>query len=157
MKIALLRSFACVFALTACGPFTSQEEAALAAGSGGDGGTGALPDNPVTAPPNAPPSSSPDGGSTASADAGTTPAPQDLLAHDLHVTGLVASIVYAHKVTARDIRAGKVVVITDKELPKPGTKDIHDDVVSAAEAHVHDVDADWLDADILYVETIASK
>lgn len=129
--------------LAACGPFSTGDvpeatDTGASASPAADGGTV---------------STDPGDAGTAGGAAGA----QDLVAHDLHVTGFSASTIFAHHVHAHDIRCGQVVMVTDAELPKPGRQNIHGDVVVANEAHVHDIDAQWVQADVLYAVSIDSR
>src|SRR4051812_14930615 len=153
----------CALTAAACGPFASgempgDEEAASAgrdpsapdAGAfAGDAGSPGATDGGVAAGP-------PDAGGTP--DAGPAPRPRQVyLAHDLDVEGLRADVIWAHAVKAKELRCGEVIVVGDHDLPAPGPQNVSGGVISADEARVHDIHADWIEADTLYVRKLEVK
>jgi hypothetical protein len=103
------------------------------------------------------------GGSTGGQDAGTAQ-PVDagptqlLVVHDLHAGGLSASVVYAHEIRAKNARYGRLVNVCDCDLPEQGRQDLRETgTIEAQEVHAHDVDVDWLEADIVYTHSLKKK
>src|SRR4051812_49248721 len=78
-------------------------------------------------------------------------------AHDLKVDGIRADVIYAHRVKAKELRCGQVILASDDELPPAGTHDISAGVVSASELHVHDVEAGFIEAATLYAHELKLK
>jgi hypothetical protein len=138
----------------ACGPFTTGGSAS------DEGATTTTPADGGTAQSDAPQI---DGG-TSNGNAGPTDAGspdagsrQLFTAHDLRVEGLSGDVIYAHRIKAKEVCSDELVMIADSELPEAGDDDVHGGVISAAEVHVHDVEADWVHAGTLYVRKLETK
>jgi hypothetical protein len=133
----------------ACGPFTTGGSAS------DEGATTTTPADGGTAQSDAPQvDAGTSNGNGGSADAGSR---QLFTAHDLRVEGLSGDVIYAHRIKAKEVCSDEVVMIRDSELPEPGDDDVHGGVISAAEVHVHDVEADWVHAGTLYVRKLETK
>ena len=98
----------------------------------------------------------PDGGAP-QADAGAAggnaqnPPPQVLTVRNLKVDGVRASVIYARNLKSKSVRCGRVVTISESELPQAGNQDVKGGVVSAGEIHARDIDADSVEAATCYV------
>ena len=169
----------CLLLLFSCGPYVASDgEASPAASPGsaapGDGGSAAQgSDGTATqdgggAPAAQEGGSAPaaqDGGSAQAQDGGSAQAqdggspPAILSVRDVQVDGVRASVLYAHNLKARDVRCGRLVFVKDSELPSPGEDDYKakGDLLDAEEIHAHDVDAQWIEVDTLYVRSLKSK
>lgn len=112
----------------------------------------------------------PDGGAIA-ADAGveqpdagavTGGGPQDnptqvMTARNLKVDGVRASVIYARSIKSKTVRCGRVVAISESDLPQPGNQDVKGGVVSAGEIHARDIDAAFVEAATCYASKLDTK
>ena len=119
----------------------------------------------------------PDGGvpfadaGVAAADAGAPPAtdgggagggPQSsggqvTAVHNVKADAVRASTIYARSIKADSLRCGRVVTVSESDLPPAGTQDVHADNFAADELHAHDIDADVIEAATCYASKIDTK
>jgi hypothetical protein len=68
-----------------------------------------------------------------------------------------ASTIYARSIKADSLRCGRVVNVSESDLPAAGNQDVHADNVSADELHAHDIDADLVEAGTCYANKVDQK